>query len=67
MEVQINRAVQLLVLPLLEAMEGRKRAVDHPPSAEAVAEAGNPGQPVLVVRRVEAAVVADELIGVAAH
>ena len=39
-----------------KAMEGRKRAADHRPSAEAAAEAGNPGRRVLVVRRAGAGV-----------
>ena len=60
MEVQPSRAVQVLVLPLLGAMEVRKRAADHQPSAEAAAEAGKPDRPVLVDRRAEAAVVAGE-------
>ena len=40
-----------------KAMEGRKRAADHQPLAEAAAEAGNPGRRVLVVRRAGAGVV----------
>ena len=60
MEVQTRTAPQVPTPPLPGAREGRKRAADRRPSAEAAAEAGNPGRPVLVVRRAEAAVVAGE-------
>jgi hypothetical protein len=48
--------MELPILQLPKAMEGRKRAADHQPSVEAAAEAGNPGRRVLVVRRAGAAV-----------
>ena len=65
MEVQTNTAAQVTTLLLLGAGVGRKRAADHPLSAEAVAEAGDPGPRVLVVRRAWAAAVAGAAVAVA--
>ena len=56
MEVQTNPAAQVTTLLLPRAGVDRKRAADHPRSAEAAAEAGDPGPRVLVVRRAWAAV-----------
>ena len=57
----VGRTQMEVPIPLLlGATEGRKRVAAHQPSVGAVAEAGNPGRPVHVVRRAEVAVVAGE-------
>src|SRR6266436_7503726 len=67
-EAQTNTTAQVTTPVLPRAGEGRKRAADHPPLAEAATEAGDQGRRVLAVRRAGAeaeaeagaAVVADE-------